>query len=151
VRSSNASLPSRIEWRPSRLLQAVLCALGLLAAAAVAISGLPAAVRLGLGVLILAYTAHVILHERRRPRLTLHWHGGDAGIALGQGEVTQVLGELCLHRRGAVLQLAFRDAQGKRRTLVWWPDTLNAEQRRALVLACSSNTARDSGVPLMAG
>lgn len=149
--SSNASSPCRIEWRPSRWLMAALVLLGLLAAVSVSFSGLPDGLRWPALLLCPAWCAMVVAREWRRPRAILCLPAGEGACSLDVAGVSLPLASLAIARRGPLLQVTCLDGEGGTHRLLWWPDTLNAQQRRALVLAVSSRAAGDSVLPLVAG
>ncbi len=129
--SWNASASCRLEWRPSRLLGAMLALIGVLAVCAVLASGLP-----GWGIALLgpcsAAQASVSLRRYlRRPSCLLVIPGGDAAPTLDGVTLTRCQ----VQWRGPLAFLAWRDAAGRRGHLVWWPDTLQARARRELRLA----------------
>lgn len=149
--SSNASSPCRIEWRPSRWLLAALGSLGLLAAVSLHLSGLPDGLRWPAMLLCPAWAGILIVREWRRPRPVLYLPAGEGVCRLESGGRVVTLVRLDIERRGPLLRLSCRDAEGCSHRLLWWPDTLNANQRRALVLAVSGLSKRDSLLPLVAG
>lgn len=149
--SSNASSPCRIEWRPSRWLLTALALLGLLAVLALHLSALPAGLRWPAMLLCPAWAGILMAREWRRPRRVLCLPGGDGEALLEVAGQSLPLVSIQLQRRGPLLRLACRDAGGGLHRLLWWPDTLNAAQRRELVLAVSNAAGRDSLLPLVAG
>ncbi|MGO4221975.1 hypothetical protein AB4Y64_08975 [Lysobacter sp. TAF61] len=135
-RSSRASVPCLLEWRPSRLLAAALVALGALAAVAVTGCELPLPLSLPLALLCLAEGLRLGRRELSRPRRWLAIDAdGDASV--GGRAVT----ELAVAWRGPLAFVRFRDADGRPRRLAWWPDTLPAGKRRELRLAAPVKAA----------
>ncbi|TAA23713.1 hypothetical protein [Pseudoxanthomonas sp. X-1] len=129
--SWNASASCRLEWRPSRLLGAMLAIIGLLAVCAVLASGLP-----GWAIALLApcAAAQTILSLRRYLRLPRR----RLVIPAGEGAPTLegvVLTGCEVQWRGPLAFLAWRDAAGRHGHLAWWPDTLDTRARRELRLA----------------
>lgn len=118
-------------WRPSRLLAAGLIALGPAAAAACLGSELPAPLAWPLAAAALAWTAHSARRELRRPPHRLLLRGGRAWLD------GRPLSHWQVHWRGWLARLEYRDADGHRGRLLWWPDTLAAAQRRELRLAAA--------------
>ena len=118
--SSNESLNFRIDWCPSRMLSVALALLGILAAAALAMSNLPTAAALPSGVLAAAYGVWLARREWRRPRMEFAWRD---------------LREPRVVFRGALVSLTAMDPDGTSLRLNWWPDTLSDEARRRLRLA----------------
>ncbi|QCW26787.1 hypothetical protein FE772_15195 [Lysobacter enzymogenes] len=122
-------MPGCVDWRPSRLLAAALAALGLLAGVAALASELPAHLagpwprwrRVGRG----------WRRELRRPPRRLRLAGARAW--LDDAPIAQA----GLYWRGPLARLEFRDAQGRRGRLLWWPDSLDAHGRRELRLAAA--------------
>ena len=125
-----ASGPFRIEWRPSRCLLAALLAMTALAPLAVLASEMPRMAAWPLAVLALAHGLLQCRREWRRPGRLATFDGGRCvlldGVALADARV---------HWRGPIAVLAWRDGEGRRRHLAWWPDTLPAARRRELRLA----------------
>ena len=126
-----AALPAALAWRPSRLLAALLCGFGVLAAIAVLASDLQrpwswivAAAALGEGLRLARR------HLRLRPR-GLRWDPG--GVVLDG----VVLHAPQLSSRGPLAVLRWRDRHGRIQRLAWWPDTLPAASRRELRLAAA--------------
>ena len=119
----------RLLWRPSRLLSAALIALGLAAAFSVVASELPLPASLPLAAMALAWAGWSARREARRPPRPLVIAGGRATLAAAP------ISDLRLHWRGWLARLDFTGSDGRRRRLLWWPDTLDAAGRRELRLA----------------
>ena len=120
----------RIEWRPSRLLAAFLALLGALAAGAVLASEMPRMAAWCLAAAALVHGLRLAMRERARAPVGVAW-GGRAGTVSVDGVPVQ---GAQLHWRGPLAFLRWRDAEGWRR-LAFWPDVLDASQRRTLRLA----------------
>jgi toxin CptA len=75
-------------------------------------------------------------YSRRRPR-SLSWPA-DGTLPVLDG---QALADARLHWRGSLAFLRWRDADGRRQHLSWWPDTLPPAQRRELRLAAGAAPA----------
>lgn len=142
LRSSHASETCRVEWRPSRLLRALLGGLGVTAAGAVLLSGMPAPSSIPLAAAALAggwlaggWLAGV--RDAARPARVVLWDG-HSGVVRVDGVAVC---EPCLSWRGALACLAWRDACGRRQRLLFWPDVLDARQRRELRLAAGPASA----------
>ena len=135
-RWSNASAPCRLDWRPSRLLAGVLIALGMLGAVSVLMSALPASAAWLLAAASLIEGARLARRELASPPRTLLWPIG-ATPSLDR----EPMHDPQLHWRGPLAFLAWRDGSGRRRRLVWWPDTLDAAGRRELRLAAMGTPA----------
>jgi toxin CptA len=148
--SSNASSGCRIEWRPSRWLGLALIALGALAATALCLSALPVPVRPWAALLALLHGLRLARREMQRPVWTLEWAGGDSPARrLGPwGE--QTWSGVRVLFRGPMATLTGRDAGGRRRREVWWPDTLPAAARRQLRLAAAVSRRSDKAPPQLA-
>ena len=130
-RSSHASEICRIEWRASRLLATLLMLLGVLGAFAALASEMP---RGAAWPLALAAVVHGIAEAQRlvlRPSVSMVWDGHAAVVAIDGMAVDAAE----LQWRGPLAFLRYRDASGDLRRLAWWPDTLDARQRRELRLA----------------
>ena len=130
-RSSIASPPCRIEWRPSRWQGCALWMLALLAPLGVLASDLPAAWAWPLALAVCLRGGVLARRHRRQPPLRLVIPSGR-GQATCDGAPMQVL---MVSWRGPLAFLAWRDAGGRgwRRSL--WPDVLDAAARRELKLA----------------
>ncbi|WP_045727740.1 hypothetical protein [Xanthomonas sp. GPE 39] len=135
--SSPPSAPCRLEWRPSRWLLAALSLLGVLAPLSILGSDLPRGVAWPVALLALLYALLLLRSEAvRLPCIVL--------IPAGPGTATVdgvPVAALQVHWRGPLAFVRWRDAQGRRRHLVWWPDTLPAPARRELRLAAQAHAA----------
>jgi len=145
-RSSIASVPCRLEWRPSRQLGAALWLLALLAPFCVLASDLPPDWAWPLAVLAGLVGIRDAWRYRRQParRLT---------IPSGRGAPTcdaERIERLLVHWRGPLAFLCWRDGDGRSRRLVFAPDILPAPARRELKLALQRREAA-AGSPSMAG
>lgn len=129
--SWKGSASCRLEWRPSRWIGAVVWVLGVLAVVSLMGSALPGWVAGCLSVLAIAYSAWAARRYLRQPARTLVIPGG---------ELPPMLDGVVLHRfspqwRGPLAFVAWQDPRGAGGHLAWWPDTLDARQRRELRLA----------------
>ncbi len=132
--SWNGSASCRLEWRPSMLQEAMLCLLGLLAVVAILGSALEPPFSVPLSLLVAGYTGRSARSGRRRPPRQLVIPAGESPATLDG----LVLERLHVQWRGPLAFLAWQDASGQRGDLVWWPDTLDARQRRELRLAADN-------------
>jgi len=135
TRSSPASGPCRLEWRPSRWLLAALLILALLAPVSVLASGLPRAWAWPLALAALGWGIASVRRQARRPvrRLVLAADGGELdGHALRGWSVAW---------RGPLAFVRAVDGQGRCHRLAWWPDTLPPAARRELRLAALARPA----------
>ena len=131
-RWSNGSVNCRLEWRPSRLLQALLILLGLLGAMSVLASEMPRMFAWPLALAALAYGVWRARRESRSPRLAF-WFPGNGRMPTVDGVP---LHQARLHWRGPLAFLRWHEGPGGRwRHVSWWPDTLPAASRRELRLA----------------
>lgn len=130
-RWSIASAACRLEWRPSRVEAACLIALAMLAPLALLASALPRALAWPLALLALGHGLHAWRRQRRLAPRQLLWPGGPR---LPSCDGRPMHG-LRAHWRGGLVLLQWRDADGRRRSAVFWPDTLPAAARRELRLA----------------
>jgi toxin CptA len=140
-RSSPASVPCRLEWRRSRWQALILLALAVLVVPAVWLSGLPVAAQWALGIAGLAWTVGALHAEWRRAPCVLVIPPSPSAPACLDG---QAIADLALAWRGPLAFVGFRQGR-RRRTLVFWPDTLSAAQRRELRLAVSAREASSRG------
>ncbi|MBS7455822.1 hypothetical protein [Coralloluteibacterium stylophorae] len=144
ARSSTTSPTVRLDWRPSRLLVALLAVLMVAAACAPWLSSLPSAVALAASAAAFAHGAVLVRREARRPRFELVWPPGDVPARLVQGDVGVPVEIEALRIQAGVAILRLRHADGHRRSLLWWPDTLGAAGRRALRLAWAGARAPEA-------
>lgn len=125
---SNTSAPCRLEWRPSRWLQAALVLLTVGAGLSVWGSDLPMPLAWPACAGIVVHGLHLLRRERGRAAI---------GVVVGEDAVTVdgvVAPAARFHWRGPLVFLHWREGAG-RRALVWWPDTLDRGTRRELRLA----------------
>ena len=130
-RSSAGSSTCRIEWKPSRLLCAMLVILSLAAGFAALASGMPGIVAWPLAVLAFAHGLHQAWTEFRRPCSRFVFAGQDAPVEVDGRTVR----DASVTWRGALAFVRWRSHDGRQRYLAWWPDTLPVAQRRELRLA----------------
>lgn len=131
--SSKPSLTCRIDWVPSRALAAGVTLLACLAVVAAWSSALPAWAA-GLG--SVAAVGHALIVLRRlRAAVPLTLSLGEQGDAtLNFPDGAQSLTGCSLAFRGPLATLAGAGPDGRRRRLLWWPDTLPSAARRQLHL-----------------
>ena len=129
---SNNCAPCRIEWRPSRLFAASLVVLGALGAASSLMSEAPAMLGEAMALASLAVGTWQAHREASRPRLQLAWSGRGLEVD-GRAVVDPRLAW-----RGSLAFLHWRDSDGRQRRAAWWPDTLDAPDRRELRLAAGT-------------
>ncbi|WP_240635323.1 hypothetical protein [Lysobacter enzymogenes] len=125
------SSPGCVDWRPSRLLAAGLVLIGLLGGCAVVASECPPRLASPPAMLAAGWGAALARRELRRPPRRLRLAGARAW--LDDAPIAQAR----LYWRGPLARLEFRDAQGRRGRLLWWPDSLDAHGRRELRLAAA--------------
>ena len=128
---SNASAPCRLEWRPSRLLAGSLLLLGVLAAASILGSEMPARLAWPSTLVAVAYAMRLARDELRRPIRGLTIPAGDGAALLDDVPMT----DLAVQWRGPLAFVQWRDALGLGQRLQFWPDTLPTSGRRELRLA----------------
>jgi toxin CptA len=127
-RSSIASAPCRIEWRPSRWPGAMLWSLAVLAPLSLLASDLPRAWAWPLALLACAWAIFDARRYRAMPPRQLTIPDGRRA-ATCDGERIDALQ---VGWRGPLAFLRWRDAQGRRQRASCWPDTLPAGMRREL-------------------
>ncbi len=135
--SSNASSICRIDWRPSRLLQAALLALGLLAALSLWLSDLPWWPAIAAGIVSVVAAIHVAQKESVRPACSITWQAGTDTASVNFAGRTESWSSPKANFRGAIAAFTGVDESGRRRRLLWWPDTLDARERRRFRLVAS--------------
>lgn len=131
---SNASLPCRIEWRPSRWALVVTLIIAVLATVAIAQSAMPDPLRTVSMVAVLALAVWRAWHEAQRRPWLLHWPGLDRSASwVMQGHESAVT--ICaVQLRGPLAGVSLNDGSGRSAHYLWWPDTLDPASRRALRL-----------------
>ena len=130
-RSCAGSSTCRIEWKPSRLLGAMLVLLSLLAAFAVTDSEMPRVAAWPLAALALAHGLYLAWKELRRPRSGFLFSGQDAPVQVDGRAVR----DASVTWRGPLAFARWRGHDGHQRYLAWWPDTPPPRWRRELRLA----------------
>lgn len=138
--SSSGSAPCRIDWRPSRWLLAALLALALLAPVAVLASEMPRGAAWLLAAAAAGHGAWLAQREWRWPLRSLLFTA-DGRLMVDDEDVREVV----LRWRGPLAFLSWRDGQGRKGRLVWWPDTLPPRWRRELRLAAARVPAARDG------
>ncbi len=137
LRSSHASETCRLEWAPSRLLRSSLALIGLLGAIAVLASGMPAWIAWPLAAAALLHGAHVAKREGGKSVHSIVWDG-HAGLVRVDGIVVE---DPRLDWRGPLACVSWWGRDGRRERLIFWPDVLDARQRRELRLAAGTAAA----------
>lgn len=148
--SSAASSTFRIDWRPSRWLLAALSAIGGLAGLSLGLSDLPALPATLAAAGSVAWTAHLVLKEARRPAGVVMIGPATAHLHLNGSAAPEPLRDLRWQLRGPLAVLLARDDQGRRVCLDWWPDTLPPSSRRQLKLARDLGSRDDKPLPPVA-
>jgi toxin CptA len=132
TRSSNASAPCRLEWRPSRWLLAALIVLTVLAACSLLASALPRSVAWPSALVAIMVGTRQLRRESRRTACPI--------VVAADGRATvdgaQVQG-FAVDWRGPLAFAHWRDANGLSRRCSFWPDTLPGPRRRELRLAAA--------------
>ncbi|MET1023263.1 MAG: hypothetical protein ABWX87_03035 [Pseudoxanthomonas sp.] len=129
--SWKGSASCRLEWRPSPLVGVMVGVLGLLGVVSLIGSALPAWAGAGGCVLALGGAGWRARRYLRQPARMLVIPGGALAPMLDGVPLSR----FSLQWRGPLAFAAWRDVQGGCGHLVWWPDTLDARQRRELRLA----------------
>ena len=140
---SNASVPCRIEWRPSRWLAGAILVLAVLAALSALACEMPRPWAWPLAVAAIAWGGWRARAELRQPRRAWVFPGNEAPVLL-DGEPVQAVR---LQWRGPLAFASWRGRDGRVGRLTWWPDTLPAARRRELRLA----TGRDGAARVRPG
>lgn len=148
MRSSNASLNCRIDWRPAPLLIAALALLGPLAGLSILASALPRPLAWPAAVLVLAHGAWLAWREWRRPVACIVLAAADDGLAVTlDGQDAKLVR---VNLRGGVAVMVLR-CDGRRRVLAWCPLTLDPGTRRTFRLLKRPGGVSPSALPLVAG
>lgn len=141
--SSSASVGCRFEWRPSAIACGALIALGLVAGLSVLASGVARGLAWPAALLAPAWGIWLARCEWMRDPIHLHWRAD--GLLFVGGIRAQ---RATLQWRGPMAFLAWEASDGRRRRLVWWPDTLSPGKRRELRLAAAAADASRAQGPM---
>jgi toxin CptA len=136
MRSSNASAPCRIDWRPSRWVTAALWSLAVLAPLSLWASDLPDMLAWPLALCVAGGAAWSALRHQRAVPMAI--------VVPAEGEVTvagQVVEDFDVSWRGALAFLSWRDGAGRDHRLALWPDVLDPATRRELRLVMAARVA----------
>ena len=131
--SSNASVSCRLEWRPSRWVAGALVLLAVLATVSVLASEMPRLAAWPLVIVLILHAGLQVRGYRCTPRHDFVFPGNDLAVLLDGQPVDAVE----VQWRGPVAFITWKDRNGRRRRLSWWPDTLPTARRRELRLAAS--------------
>ena len=143
-RLSNASAPFRFDCTPSRWMTAALIALALLAPLSLLASDLAPIVAWPLATLAAARGLRdARRHVLCKPRALLIPPGTGEARCDGLPMVA-----LRVRWRGPLAFLRWRDADGRIRRLVCWPDVLPAAARRELKLVMQRREAAQGGASM---
>lgn len=148
--SSSASSIFRIDWRPSRWLQAGLVGLGLMAAVSLLMSALPLVPASVAAVATIAWGAGLAWREGRRRPVVLVLAGQGVFLQREPDSQAEPLHDMRWHLRGPLGVLRARDPRGRRRSYSWWPDTLPPAARRQLRLYRGLSLHYDKPLPSVA-
>lgn len=140
-RSSNASAACRLEWRPSRLCEGVLLLLGPLAAWALLACDLSFGLAAPLAVAAWAWGIGDARRYARQVGCAV-WIPASGAPAQCDGACIRALQ---VRWRGPWAFLCWRTPEGRTQRRVFWPDTLDAAQRRELRLAMLQREAAPGG------
>lgn len=130
-RSSHASEICRLEWRPSRLLSALMVTLAALAAMSVLASDMPAIAAWPLAIVATCHGVVLARRQLHRPPMAIVWNGHADVVSVDGVPVEEPI----LQWRGPLAFLTWHRPGGGRGRLSWWPDTLPPAARRELRLA----------------
>ena len=130
-RSSIASAPCRLEWRPSRWLGAMLWSLACLGPFSLIASDLPRSLAWPLAVAAGVWAIFDARRYRAMPARQLTIPAGR-GVATCDGERIDALQ---VGWRGPLAFLRWRDGLGRWHRVSLWPDRLPAGMRRELRIA----------------
>lgn len=146
--SSPSSPTCRLDCPPGRPQALVILALLIAALSAVALCGLPTAIKAGIAVVVSGYGTRSAVLLWRRPVIAVV---RDAcGVCwLARNDDRQRLERMAWHDYGYLVRLQARlPDSGRRLSLVWWTAAMPATQRRALRQAMNANrTQRARALP----
>jgi toxin CptA len=143
--SSDASSPCRFELRPSRWAVAALLILAVSAPLSIWASAMPTLFALPLAFVACAFAVWLALREYNLPVVRIAIEAPDR-VMVDDAPVV----DFRVEWRGPLAFLSWRDAAGRRRSGILWPDTFPSTLRRELRLAIpESATSRgpDSMAP----
>ena len=110
-------------------------------------SALPLPARIPSALLALAYGPWLARREARFEKCCMYLNGATQLAVLRQGNRSETLSQVRVLVRGPLARVSGMTVDGRRRDLLWWPDTLCASSRRSLRLA-SLATIADSAPAL---
>ncbi len=140
-RSSIASAPCRIEWRPSRWVSVMAWSLVVLGPVSLLASDLPRGWSWPLALLALCWAVFEANRYCLLPPLDLLIPAGRGQARCNGGSIDA----LRVDWRGPLAFLSWRVAGGSVQRASFWPDTLDSRQRRELRLALMrGDSARDA-------
>lgn len=148
MRSCDASLNCRIDWRPAPLLIGPLALLGPLAAIALVASALPWVLAWPLAAVAAACGACLSWREWRRRPACIMLTAADDALAVSLDERPARLRGVNLRGGVAVMVL---ECDGRARVFTWCPLTLDAHTRRTFRLLKRPGGLSPSALPLVAG
>ena len=131
---SSASVSCRIEWRPSRWVISALLSGGVLASVSVFLSGMPRPAAWLFAAAVSIHALWLADRESRRPVRSLVFPGNDMPVTVDCMPMEQVE----VQWRGPLAFVSWKERDGKRLRLSWWPDTLPPARRRELRLAANA-------------
>ena len=138
MHSSQGCAPCRLEWRPSRWVIGGVGLVAVLAPLSILASDLAGPFDAVLAALAATWGLGSAWRERqRRPRHVLVPADPDQPVRVDDVPVEDAR----VFWRGHIAVVQWRDAQGRRRRLIWWPDTLPGPARRELRLAAMARQA----------
>jgi toxin CptA len=111
-----------------------LSSLGVLSAFSLAASEMPRPFAWPFALMAASYAACLVRRECRRQPHQLVWPFDGAPLLDGLA-----LQDAQLQWRGPLAFLRWRDSEGRRQHLAWWPDKLPPRSRRELRLAAASS------------
>jgi len=114
-----------------------LVALGLLSALSLWLSALPWWAALMAAAVAVTIAAHEAQLQASQPRCSLVWQGGSEEASVNFADRSESWHSVKASFRGSIVALSGVDAEGRTQRLIWWPDTLDARERRRFRLAAS--------------
>ena len=132
---SNGSSSFPIEWRPSSLARGLLIALGCLAGLSIVLSAIPWFAGVLLCVVSIGRGLWLARREQRRVPCSVRFHADGLGLLIESADCSEAWYNVTVLVRGPWAALSGIGPDGRKRYLLWWPDTLPSSSRRALRLA----------------
>lgn len=145
---SRPSSTCRIDWRPSRLLVSALITLGALAVISLWLSALPLLIKIPLAMLALGYSLFLAGREARRRNFSVDLSSDGTTLLMVFADRSVQLLAPRVTVRGPLACVSGVGQDGRTRRLLWCPDSLPVQSRRALRLRVAGDRIATSAPAL---